>query len=70
MVIPGDCFVTQDGQSHILGADLSSPLEGNGSAPMRRVGKSRAGRLLDGREHNDFPEPLIPAQAGIQEPTS
>jgi protein gp37 len=25
-------------------------------ATMLRVGKSRAGRLLDGREHNDFPE--------------
>lgn len=36
-----------------------------------RIGKSRAGRLLDGREHNDFPQPVIPAQdqtsPGIQE---
>ena len=28
-----------------------------GDVHMRRVGKARAGRLLDGREHNDMPEP-------------
>lgn len=27
-----------------------------GDVHMRRVGKARAGRLLDGREHNDMPE--------------
>ena len=30
--------------------------ERKGVEAMRRVGKKRAGRLLDGREHNEFPE--------------
>lgn len=55
MVRAGDCFVTPDGQSHVLDDDLSSPLEGEDSAAMRHVGKHRAGRLLDGVEHNGFP---------------
>ena len=32
-------------------------LQGKDAMTMFRVGKLRAGRLLDGREHNDFPEP-------------
>jgi protein gp37 len=28
----------------------------HGATWMARVGKSRAGRLLDGRQHNDMPE--------------
>lgn len=28
----------------------------NGAIPMKRVGKARAGRLLDGVQHNGFPE--------------
>jgi len=57
MVRAGDCFITPEGQSHVLTADLSSPLEGCcGSAAMRRLGKRHAGRLLDGIEHNGFPE--------------
>ena len=30
-----------------------------GDQHMRRVGKRRAGRMLDGREHDDLPEPRI-----------
>lgn len=30
---------------------------GTGAMTMFEIGKSRAGRLLDGREHNDMPEP-------------
>lgn len=55
MVRQGDCFVARDGRAaHVLDGCLSSPLEGMGE-PMHRVGKARAGRLLDGREHNGVP---------------
>lgn len=47
--------------------------------PMQRVGKARAGRLLDGREHNDFPgagvrnlgrSPRLCGGAGMSAPAS
>ena len=31
--------------------------EERGGAWLTKVGKKRAGRLLDGREHNDMPRP-------------
>lgn len=36
--------------SYLAGSGLDKP-----STPLRRLGKARAGRLLDGREHNDMP---------------
>lgn len=41
-----------------LGVDCLAPCEhhSDGSSSLR-VGKRRAGRMLDGREHNEFPEP-------------
>ena len=38
---------------------------GDGCCPIERVGKKAAGRLLDGREHNEFP-----ATAGRPEPAA
>jgi protein gp37 len=49
------------GSTHFLSSDgkmktIESPGEdGLGAWPCRRVGRTRAGRLLDGREHNDLP---------------
>lgn len=54
MVRAGDRFVAPNGSSHTFGQDLSCPREDRG-VPMRRTGKKAAGRLLDGREHNDVP---------------
>lgn len=52
----GDALLWRDGSRHILGAGLSAPGEFEGPAtPMRRVGKAFAGRLLDGRTHDDLP---------------
>jgi hypothetical protein len=52
----GDALVLEDGRSYELTAALSAPAPYEGpSTPMRRVGKRAAGRLLDGREHNEFP---------------
>lgn len=47
-------------------ADLLRPGESSigrrvghvGGAPVVRFGKRRAGRILDGREHNEFPQPI------------
>lgn len=55
MVRSGDAFVTISGVWQAIGSDLSSALESASSAPMRRVGKKRAGALLDGREWREFP---------------
>jgi len=55
MVRARDCFVTPTGWSHRLGPDLSSPLEGLNSAPMRRRSQRAAGRVLDGVVHDGFP---------------
>lgn len=54
MVREGDYFLCSDGRGGALGADLGSPFEGE-ALPLRRVGKKSAGRLLDGREWNEFP---------------
>jgi hypothetical protein len=53
MVRQGDACVRPDGRFALVARDLSLPddFEGTGS-PMRRIGKARAGRLLDGVEHN------------------
>lgn len=55
MVRAGDCLVSLEGQSHVLSGDLGSPLEGEGSAAMRRIGKAKAGAMLDGREWREIP---------------
>jgi protein gp37 len=55
MVRQGDCFLTEDGRSKILGPDLSAGDLEFLATPLRRVGKKAAGRLLDGREWNEFP---------------
>jgi protein gp37 len=55
MVRAGDVVVTKGGRrASIQPRSLSCELEGEGP-PMRRVGKKNAGRLLDGREWNEFP---------------
>ena len=52
----GDVLMLPNGRLHMLGATLSAPEPFEGPAtPMRLVGKRAAGRLLDGREHNDLP---------------
>ena len=53
MIRAGDCFIAPSGDHDTVDIDLSSRLEPE--TPMRRVGKARAGRLLDGREWNEFP---------------
>lgn len=45
---PGCTGVWPDGRSNGLKGD-------DGYQLMRRIGKDRAGRLLDGREHDEFP---------------
>ena len=35
-----------------------------GDVMVRRVGKKRAGRLLDGREHNEFPATTAHLETG------
>lgn len=54
MVRQGDCFLTPEGSGEILGPDLGTELEDCGT-PLRRIGKARAGALLDGREWREFP---------------
>lgn len=44
----GEIAVWPDGRSN--------DLAGTGETPMARLGKKGAGRLLDGREHSEFPE--------------
>ena len=52
----GDALLRRDGQCHMLGKGLGAPEQFYGpSTPMRRVGKRAAGRLLDGRTHDDLP---------------
>ncbi|MDX2187783.1 MAG: phage Gp37/Gp68 family protein [Opitutaceae bacterium] len=40
------------------GREWNTGFTSGGDEHMVRVGKARAGRLLDGREHNEFPQPL------------
>lgn len=54
MVRSGDAFMAADGRTHIADHDLSCSFEGEATI-MQKVGKKAAGRLLDGREHNEFP---------------
>lgn len=54
MVRQGDAMVSYDGRWEILGPSLSSSIDDT-ALPMRAVGKARAGRVLDGREHNELP---------------
>jgi protein gp37 len=56
----GDRILQADGSEYLLGAaDGRGSWAGTG-AVMRRVGKRAAGRLLDGREHNEFPSKGTP----------
>ena len=55
MVVGGDCMLTRDGRSEILKWPLRSTLEAE-ATPLRRFGKKRAGRLLDGRTHDEYPQ--------------
>ncbi|MFN3624961.1 MAG: DUF5131 family protein, partial [Hyphomicrobium sp.] len=67
----GETFNTSKGRAQRLPAFLVGP-DGNvhcfhgdhtvGAATMLRVGKKRAGRLLDGVEHNGMPGASTPAQ--------
>lgn len=41
---------------HVCAARENDGYFRSGDVHMRRVGKARAGRMLDGREHNDMPE--------------
>jgi hypothetical protein len=49
-------------QSRLVWSDGSSWIESDGQRGgvhlMARVGKKSAGRLLDGREHNEFPKAI------------
>lgn len=58
MVRSGDIVVRPDGRCAEVDLKLRLPegFEGAGS-PMRRLGKKSAGRLLDGKEYNAFPNP-------------
>jgi protein gp37 len=49
----GDILMTADGD---IARDWPELKSGKRHRQMRRLGKKRAGRLLDGREHNDSPE--------------
>lgn len=60
---PGDTFVNPDGETgHVwFNENLGYPTNfagpwGEGSTPMSRVGKKRAGRELDGRVWDEFPQ--------------
>lgn len=54
LVLPDDCDAFIDGErTRVLFDDLRRP------CPMHRVGKKAAGRLLDGREYNEFPQPRV-----------
>lgn len=55
LVRSGDRCVNIDGKSYTFDSNIAVDNEGQGY-PMRRVGKKRAGRLLDGREWNEFPK--------------
>ncbi len=54
MVWVGDTMIAADGRIQVLDETLGCGIESN-AAPMRRIGKKAAGRLLDGVEHNQFP---------------
>lgn len=53
--VPGDHDSVKFGDDHKTTLPWHSPDFGNDLTPMVRVGKSRAGRLLDGREWNEVP---------------
>lgn len=55
MVRAGDIYIERNGRSAAVRHDLSCELEDRPVEVMRRLGKARAGRLLDGREHNGMP---------------
>lgn len=50
------CVLTAAGTRHGI-ADKGAFQQGSGSMTMFEVGKKRAGRLLDGVEHNGMPQP-------------
>lgn len=54
MVRAGDVVVTKDGRTAPIDDQLNCVLEGEGT-PMRKVGKKKAGALVDGREWKEFP---------------
>lgn len=59
-----DYIFSADGRVFGVGCRIGRQIHGSlergwreaGGAWMSRVGKTAAGRLLDGREHNDMPE--------------
>jgi len=51
-----DAVLHRDGSRHDDPMDFQAFAAGSGAMTMFQVGKKRAGRLLDGREHNDMPE--------------
>jgi protein gp37 len=57
MVRAGDVMIDREGNQEVIGKDLTSTWE-SFATPMRRVGKKAAGRLLDGREWNEQPQPF------------
>lgn len=54
-VVCNDGRVLKPDLASIEAADRAQPVPPTHPTMMRRVGKDRAGRLLDGREHNDLP---------------
>ena len=48
-------LVLQRDGKRLRSADPGAYLQGTGAMLMFEVGKARAGRLLDGREHNGMP---------------
>lgn len=50
-----DCFVECE-TGRVVADESDIPVDSGHWTAMRRVGKKRAGRLLDGREHNDYPQ--------------
>lgn len=55
-------FLSVDGRTRHLvnGKPTEPPMSRGQDIAIRRVGKKRAGRLLDGREHNDYPQAVTP----------
>jgi protein gp37 len=61
MVIPGGDLGGDMRRGSVVQVNLDRAPDGHfkrGDAYMKRVGKKRAGRSLDGVEHNGFPRPL------------
>lgn len=55
LILPDDCDAYTSGPKTRVLAGLEGP------EPMHKVGKTAAGRLLDGREWNEFPEAEVTA---------